>query len=180
MKKLVSAVFLLFVGALSVMTVFAQYEKVAVCHVSPGNVARRQVRSVEFDSVIDHLAHGDNVGKCQPLTTVPYYEIFDCDNWKYSILEGEEVGFQHGIGFGTLEQAIIAREGEEVFFSLNDSLLEPVSYEGITLHSKPDFYGDRGRTAWTAEPGDYIVESWWSHPNEGPPADVCEFTVNTE
>jgi hypothetical protein len=95
-----------------------------------------------------------------------------------SIVEGEDVIFQHGIGLGPLDEALVEREGERVFFELNGVLLEPVFYRGL-FYSAPNFFSDQGRVLWTPESGTYTVQSWWSHPNEGPPPDECTFTVQS-
>jgi len=177
MKKpvLLLTLLLLIIGT---VPAFAKTEKVTICHRPPGNVANGRTLQVGLTAVAAHLAHGDSVGECQPLPSVPELEVFGCDEWKNSVFEGQDVIFQHGIGFGTLEEALAEREGEEVIFELEGDVLGPVFYEGITLHSAPDFYGDRGRVLWTPIPGTFTVQSWWTHENEGFPGDVCTFTVN--
>ena len=165
--------------AIAVVPAFAGTDMITICHRPPGDVANGQVIRVGFDAVVAHLAHGDSVGECQPLPSVPELEVFFCEDWKDSVFVDEDVIFQHGIGFGTLDEALAEREGEDVSFLLNSSALEPVFYEGITLHSAPDFYGDRGPVLWTPVAGTYTVQSWWSHDNEAFPGDTCTFTVNT-
>ncbi len=107
-------------------------------------------------------------------------EVFTCGSpeWQ-SIQPGDLITFQHGIGFGTLADALAERPGEDAVFKLDSKVLSDVFYEGITEHSA-GFYGDRARVNWTATPGIHTVQSYWTHPNEGFPGDVCAFSVGFE
>ena len=178
MKKPLVLLAMLLLAA-SAVPAFAQTENVTLCHRPPGSVANGQTIRVGLDAVVAHLAHGDSVSECQPLPSVPELEVFGCDDWKNSVFVGEDIIFQHGIGFGALDEALAQREGEAAFFELDGGALVPVFYEGITLHSAPDFYGDRGRVLWTPVAGTFTVQSWWTHENEGFPGDLCTFTVNS-
>lgn len=107
-------------------------------------------------------------------------EVFFCNEWG-TLHTGDKVTFQHGIGFGSYEEAVEQRAGESAIFSLDGHPLRPVYYEGLTIHhteNGEDFYGDRARVNWTATPGQHTVHSYWTHENEGLPGDTCTFFVN--
>jgi len=104
-------------------------------------------------------------------------EVAGCGSEEWQIIRlNDVVTFQHGIGFGTLEEAIAERDGETAVFLLDGVPLIPVYFEGLTEHA-PGFYGDRARADWLATPGTHTVQSYWTHPNEAFPGDVCEFDV---
>lgn len=101
-------------------------------------------------------------------------EVAGCDNWP-ALHAGELVTFQHGIGFGSYEDAVAERAGQQAFFTIDGQPLEPVYYEGLTAH-EVGFYGDRARANWNAVSGRHTVTSYWTHPNEAD-ADSCTFRV---
>lgn len=179
-SRYILGLLLIIVFSLSFSVSASKNNKVTICHIPPGNPDNAHTIIVSENAAQAHFAHGDEEGECGIGDGTPIFEVFFCETLQEFIanLAGQEVIFQHGIGFGTFAEAVAERDGEEAFFFLDGSPLTPVFYEGITLHSEPDFYGDRARVSWIAEPGTYTVQSYWSHPNEEAPGDSCTFSVN--
>ena len=55
---------LVFCLSFSASLLFANGQKVTLCHIPPGNPANAKTIMVDETSVADHLAHGDSLGPC--------------------------------------------------------------------------------------------------------------------